>query len=239
MDNDLDFYNANRLKSFYLETLPSGTVEQQATWIMQQKHIGWLELDTLHPVEYTELDAYVDHRGHETHQGWSSFCIHGLGTDKTATAPSYGYDEFNAPYDFTDASTHFPRTVSYWKSFPAERFTRIRFMKLSAGGSISVHNDGYENLPQDFDPLDGILPINVAVIHPNDCEMVIEDCGSIPFSAGKVFLINVAKQHMVVNNSQKDRIHLIANLILGNKKKEFCELLVRSYEKCYRVQSKV
>lgn len=237
MDSDIKFYNSNAHKSFWLDSLPNGTVEEQATWIMKQTQLGWLELDMTHPVEYTDIDFYVDHRGHETHQRWSSFCIHGLGIDKTATANSYGYDEFSAPYDFTEAAKIFPRTVDFWKSFPAEKYTRIRFMKLAAGGSISVHDDGYDNLPDNFNPLDGILPINVAIVHPTNCEMIIEDCGSVPFAPGKLFLINVAKQHMVVNNSQQDRIHLIANLILGNKKQEFCKLLVKSYEKCYRIQS--
>ena len=108
-------------------------------------------------------------------------------------------------------------------------------MKIEAGGSISVHNDGYDDIPEDFDMLDGIIPINVAIIHPDQCDMVIEDSGVVPFSPSKVFLINVAKNHMVVNKSTHNRIHLIANIILGNKKDEFCKLLVESYEKHYRV----
>jgi len=235
-DLDIQFYKANKNKTFKLEQLPDGTYEYQAMWIMEQRHIGWLELECNHPVEiYNELEYYL-HRGHETHVGWSSVCLHGLGADKIATAPTYGYNEFTAPYTFTDISTYFPKTVEYWKKFPAERFTRIRFMKLEAGGSISVHNDNYENVPEDFNPLDGILPINVAIVHPDNCDMIIEDCGSVPFTSGKVFLINVAKNHMVVNNSNKDRIHLISNIILGNKRSEFCKLLVRSYEKCYNLQ---
>lgn len=227
---DTTFYNRNKNKSFLLDPLPTGTLEEQAKWIMQQKHIGWLELDNSHPIESRDMEFYP-HRGHETHNGWSSVCLHGLGEDKIATAPTYGYDEFNDLYDFTNISKYFPKTVEYWKNFPAERFTRIRFMKLKAGGSISVHNDNYENIPEDFNPLDGILPINVAIVHPDNCKMIIEDCGSVPFSAGKVFLINVAKNHMVVNNSSQDRIHLIANIILGNKRTEFCKMLVNSYVK--------
>lgn len=224
------FYNQNKNKRFFLDRLPSGTIEEQASWIMQQKDIGWLELNTVHPIESNDI-TYYPHRGHESHNGWSSVCLHGLGKDKTSTAPTYGYDEFSAPYKFTDISKYFPETVKYWKNFPAEKFTRIRFMKLKAGGSISVHNDNYENIPEDFNPLDGILPINVAVIHPTNCEMIIENCGCVPFRPGKVFLINVAKNHMVVNNSGEDRIHLIANIILGDSKLEFCKLLVDSYER--------
>jgi len=228
---DTKFYTENKSKSFTFAPLPDGTIEEQAKWIMQQKHIGWLELDNSHPIELIDNLNYYPHRGHETHTGWSSFCLHGLGEDKIATAPTYGYDEFEAPYKFTEISKNFPKTIDYWNNFPAEKFTRIRFMKIAANGSISVHNDGYDNVPENFDPLDGILPINVAIVHPKNCEMIIEDCGSVPFSPGKVFLINVAKNHMVVNKSNTDRIHLIANIILGNKKAEFCKMLVKSYVK--------
>lgn len=236
MDNlDFKFYNLNKDKTFKLNPLPAGNLEDQAKWIIEQKHIGWLELDCKHPVEVNNRLEYYQHRGHETHVGWSSVCLHGLGVDKIATAPTYGFDEFNAPYSFTEIAKLFPQTVKFWKNFPAQYFTRIRFMKISAGGSISVHNDAYENIPENFDMLDGILPVNVAITHPDPCEMVIEDCGTVPFSPGKVFIINVAKNHMVLNRSKEDRIHLIANIILGNKKRDFCKLLVDSYAKHHRI----
>jgi len=227
---DLQFYKLNKDKSFNLDPLPDGSVVEQAKWIMQQQHIGWLELDNQHPLE-VNYTKYYKHRGHEKHQGWSSVCLHGLGEDKVATADSYGLDEFNAPYTFTDVANFHPETVRYWKNFPCERFTRIRYMKLAAGGVISVHNDGYNDIPDGFNPLDGILPINVAIVHPDHCEMIIEDCGTVPFSPGKVFLVNVARNHMVVNKSNNDRIHLIANIILGNRKEQFCKMLVESYER--------
>jgi len=227
---DTQFYNEHKDKSFKLAPLPDGPLELQALWILDQKHIGWLELDNTHPLEVKYTGYYV-HRGHETHSGWSSFCLHGLGADKTCTADTYGFNEFEAPYAFTEEAKDFPQTVDYWKKFPCEGFTRIRYMKLDPGGSISVHNDDYKDVPPGFNPLDGILPINVAITHPDDCEMIIEDCGSVPFAPGKVFLINVAKNHMVVNKSNKERVHLIANIIIGNKRKEFCKLLVDSYVK--------
>jgi len=231
---DSKFYADNAEQTFELQPLPFGTVQEQAKWIMQQTHIGWLELNLTHPIEVQDIE-YYGHRGHETHTGWSSCCLHGLGVDKIATAPTYDHDEFTAPYEFTEIAEKFPSTVEFWKKFPAERFTRIRFMKIEAGGSISVHNDGYDDIPDDFDMLDGIIPINVAIVHPEQCDMVIEDSGIVPFAPSKVFLINVAKNHMVVNRSTHNRIHLIANIILGNKKDEFCKLLVESYEQHYRV----
>ena len=61
--------------------------------------LPWLELDmsfkpfTDH-VEFAKLEHhYVPHRDKETHTGWSSCCLHGLGVDKTQVAKEYGYDD--------------------------------------------------------------------------------------------------------------------------------------------------
>jgi aspartyl/asparaginyl beta-hydroxylase (cupin superfamily) len=104
-------------------------------------------------------------------------------------------------------------------------------MRVAAGGSINWHNDG--QLPEGIDPLISILPINVAVIHPQNCEMEIEGHGVVPWTEGKIIMLNISKNHAVFNRSGKDRIHMIANIILGNRKKEFAEMLVRCYNKQY------
>jgi hypothetical protein len=53
-------------------------------------------------------------------------------------------------------------------------------------------------------------------------------------------MVNIFNDHSVINNSSKDRIHLIAHCYLGNKRKEFCELIVNSYEKQHaKIQSQV
>ena len=46
-------------------------------------------------------------------------------------------------------------------------------------------------------------------------------------------MINISKEHAVYNNSSKPRIHMIANVILGNRTKEFCNMLVRCYTEQY------
>ena len=43
--------------------------------------------------------------------------------------------------------------------------------------------------------------------------------------------INILKNHRVVNNSNVDRIHMIAQAHIGNKRKAFNELLDRSIQK--------
>ena len=53
-------------------------------------------------------------------------------------------------------------------------------------------------------------------------------CGICDFSS-----FSDATTHSVVNNSSSPRMHMIAHCVIGNKKKEFAELVVRSYNKQY------
>jgi hypothetical protein len=198
--------------------------------------IPWLELDIPFDTNVWKQEAleaepfYKDYRESYS-EGWSNCCLHGLGVDKTYTADNYGYNEYNAPYAFTDLAYKCPNIIDFWKhQFPAERYTRIRFMKLDPWGSIKPHTDG--ELPEGIDPLLSILPINVAVIHPEKCEMLIED-KQVPWTEGKTIMINISKEHAVYNRSSKPRVHMIANVILGNRTKDFCDMLVRCYTNQY------
>jgi hypothetical protein len=199
-----------------------------------KKDLKWLELDIDIPVSdwKTEISSaenyYQEYRDTES-KGWSSCCLHGLAADKIYTADNYGLNEYDAPYNYTELSKHCPLITNFWKNvFPAERYTRIRFMKLESRGFIDWHDDG--TIPPGFDPLMSILPINVAITHPEHCNMMVED-QTVPWKEGKLFLINISKKHKVVNNSNFTRVHMIANVILGNRVNDFCELLVRSYNK--------
>jgi hypothetical protein len=75
------------------------------------------------------------------------------------------------------------------------------------------------------------VPINVAIMHPEDCHMTLEGHGTVPFQEGKAFIINIRNVHSFVNNSSSNRIHLIAHGVPGNRKEEFVELIARSYRK--------
>lgn len=198
--------------------------------------IPWLELDLTFPIDAwkqqsLEAEPYYQEYRDSASEGWASCCLHGLAVDKTYTADNYGYDEYHAPYQYTDLAYKVPLITDFWKNqFPAERYTRIRFMRIAPGGHIDWHNDG--QLPEGIDPLVSILPINIAIKHPANCTMQIED-KIVPWEDGKVFMLNISKNHAVVNHSSKPRIHMIANIILGNRTKEFCEMLVRCYTKQY------
>lgn len=198
--------------------------------------IPWLELDLEFNADVWRQQALEAEQFYQEYResygtGWESCSLHGLGVDKIHTADNYGYDEYHAPYQYTDLAYKCPVITDFWKNqFPAERYTRIRFMKLKPWGCINWHDDG--KLPEDIDPLLSILPINLAISHPSNCEMIVGD-KVVPWSNGKIIMINISERHAVFNRSSKDRIHMIANVILGNQTKEFCDMLVRCYTKQY------
>ena len=123
-----------------------------------------------------------------------------------------------------------PTAKKFWEDFPAEKYSRIRFMKLKPAGMIDWHNDD-PGTPLPDDLCEYLIPINVAVLHPALCYMEIEPEKILPWKHGKVFLVNILKNHRVINNSNVDRIHMIAQAHIGNKRKAFNELLDRSIQK--------
>jgi len=208
---------------------------EQARKILRSD-IPWLELDISFNADIWKQQAleaephYQEYREGYS-EGWGGCCLHGLGIDKTYTADRYGYNEYHAPYQYTDLAYKCPVITDFWKNqFPAERYTRIRFMKLAPWSNINWHTDG--EIPLDMDPLLSILPINIAIAHPNNCEMFIED-KKVPWKEGKIIMINISKKHAVFNRSSKPRVHMIANIILGHRTAEFCEMLVRCYNNQY------
>ena len=87
--------------------------------------LPWIQLDMdfgpyADENEFNKIDKhYVAHRENESHKGWSSCCLHGLGIDKTQVAKEYGYDdELNAPYEWTELSQIAPAAKLFWKKFP-------------------------------------------------------------------------------------------------------------------------
>jgi hypothetical protein len=208
----------------------------QARKILRNTNLSWLELDLDFSLDVWKSESvsaeqhYQEYRDSDS-RGWASCCLHGLDIDKIYTADKYNLDEYTAPYRYTELADKCPSITNFWKNqFPAERYTRIRFMKVGADGYIDWHNDGV--LPPNIDPLQSILPINLAIVHPKECEMKIDN-DTVPWKEGKIIMINISKQHAVFNRSSQDRIHMIANVILGNRTEEFCNMLVRCYNKQY------
>lgn len=206
--------------------------EALVRWLFSDpKRIDWLEIKV--PFDTTKWGEeasrvepyYVKHRGAEEHDGWSSCCLHGLGVDKTNGYEFY--QDADSGYDWTELTTVTPTITEFWKSFPAESYKRIRFMKLAAGGKINLHRDCEPEDLKGLDPFEHDLALNLAIVHPEGCIMKVNN-KVVPWVSGMSILLNVSKDHEVVNNSDQDRIHMIAHFKVGNRKDEFCEMVNRS-----------
>ena len=107
-------------------------------------------------------------------------------------------------------------------------------MELEPESAITPHSDMPGRLPGEagMDMLDFGVPVNIAVVHPADCYMVLEGYGIVPFKEGKAFIVNIRNFHSVINFSKQSRIHVIGHSYgYGNKLEDFANLIVRSYEK--------
>jgi hypothetical protein len=152
---------------------------------------------------------------HRYGNGWKSLTLYGLGSDKTQHHDEYGYaDRPLHLYNWTDIADQCPVTKQWLEQFPCGQYHRVRFMWLEPKSRIPEHADG---------GISGLCNINVALDHPEDCNMVL-DGKVIPYENGTAFFIDTGYPHHVTNNSEKDRIHLIIHgrFIYNNK---FMELM--------------
>jgi pyruvate-formate lyase-activating enzyme/uncharacterized cupin superfamily protein len=158
--------------------------------------------------------------------GWKGLTLFGLSHSHTELLSDYGIPETDENIrrycSFTDICQKLcPETFNFLKNnIGYNRFTRVRYMLLEPGGSISPHRD-QENL--------GFGSLNIVLSHPDGCHFFVEEGGEIPLSPGDAFLFANGYRHCVVNNSSQPRIHI---LIHGHAEPAFWNpLLVRSFEK--------
>ena len=150
---------------------------------------------------------FVKYRDSETeyqHQGWHSLSLYGLAHNLPGAYDAYGYSDGESAgkdYIWTKAAELCPITYKWLTEvFPSNRFGRVRFMLLEAGGHISPHTDA---------PISHIEPVNIALHNPKECVWHWSDNTTLDFKNGDVYAMNIGIEHSVVNNSQEDRYHLI------------------------------
>jgi hypothetical protein len=237
----LDFYNKNKNCKWDMKPLPTfDNIEEAARWILLNG-FAWIELDVEINIDLLKEESkyctnyLVPHREGDNHLDWKSCCIHGIDVDKTGIWNKYVSTELDANYHWTNLSDTVRYTTEFWKSLPFEKYARVRYMQVGAMGHVSPHADFDISLLKDsnFDIFNNIIPINLAIYHPDDCFMTLNDLGIVPWRDGKIIFVNISNTHSVINLSQLPRLHMIGHGIPGIRKKEFCELLVRSYNKQY------
>jgi len=173
----------------------------------------YLKLDV--PMPYNEMlaeafaliDKFSPHRsGDYGHEGWESLTLHGLGWDKHENWSDYGYKKGkDASKDmiWTEIADLCPITTKWLKEvFPCKKYGRVRFMLLRAGGRIDLHNDRPSGMRL-------IENINVALNNPTGCKWIWGDGEELIMEQGGVYAMNLSYDHMLVNNSNEDRMHMI------------------------------
>jgi hypothetical protein len=150
-------------------------------------------------VGHRQKDQHLSYR----HEGWSAITLHGINSTSTENFEQYGFtSEEDADYNWTEVCELFPRCVEFLKSLGYTKYSRVRIMKLKAGGYIMPHVDG---------PGRVFGPLNIAINNPQGCEFYFKDRGRVPFKQGQGFFLDIGREHIVWNNSGEDRYHFIVH----------------------------
>jgi len=164
-------------------------------------------------------DLYFNHRSQDKkkgygHAGWQSLTLHGIDKHKTEHYSKYGFSSATeAGYHWTDACERVPNLYKFLSSLPFTEFDRVRIMRLAPGGYIMPHSDN--KFQRAFSPL------NIAINNPDGCHFVFKNRGIVPFKAGTGLVLDVGTEHIVINNSNEVRYHVIVH---GNYDKGFYSL---------------
>lgn len=169
-----------------------------------------------HFIEYHQGNDY-------RHKGWFSLPLHGLGDDKVLSWKGYGYtDGHKAAEDmhWTKWSNLCPITTNWLRdTFPSNKYGRVRFMLLEAGGFIAPHTDG---------DVRALEAVNVALNNPIGCNWIWKDGSTVPFIPGDAYALNISYEHEVKNESNEDRYHLIIHHY--DSTEEWIKLMTTSME---------
>lgn len=192
-------------------------------YICNNSGLPWLKLKLQVPVndiykEYLKCKSlFVKHRNKDTwanisHSEWYSATLYGVDTNITTQSE----DEHN----WTDLKKYCPTTKEWIEqNFIIDDSTgRIRFMLLKPGGYILPHKDRDNT---------GLKEINVAIKQPEGCIFRFLDKGNIPFKAGDAFIIDTSNRHLVWNNTNEDRLHIILHTKISD------EIIEKSYADCF------
>jgi hypothetical protein len=144
---------------------------------------------------------------------WHGLALRALDGDptKAAVAPSPGTNQ-DQRYATTPVAERCPQTMALLHELlDWDQCRAVAFLALSPRSRIATHVD---------DPQHEVMrSLNVALNMPAGCEFVIdvEPDGrpgpftrTVPFRPGVAMVVNVARQHHLVNDSDTVRIHVVA-----------------------------
>lgn len=163
--------------------------------------IGTIPVDEVYKEFIKIKHLLVDHRSYESNIGWKSICLHGISPETTNHWSTLGLTEC-PKHNWTSISDLCPVTKKWLSGVFPNCNGRIRFMLLEPGGYIDLHSDYKE--PK-------LAPVNISITQPLGCDFIWEDWGTHPWETGQAYLMNVYYKHKVVNQSARDRLHIIAD----------------------------
>lgn len=213
----LKFIKDNEFKQWSPTAFPTDLWKSNWPWAPIVKNVDQdIIKKELERLEY----FFVPHREKDKinsygHEGWSAVTLHGLDYDKTEHYDQYGHTSEKF-YKWTEVCEYCPYIIDLIKSLPYRSFGRVRIMKLSPGGYIMPHSDGPGRI---------FGPVNFALTQPEGCKFIFKDYGVVPFKVGRGFMLDIGIPHIVVNDSNENRYHII---IHGNPTPEMINLIKQS-----------
>jgi hypothetical protein len=176
-------------------------------WICASSGLPWLRLnlDVPHANILNEADRMygqaVLHRsddsfGQYQNSGWKSLTLYGSAPEITENS--------DLDKSWTSIAEQCPHTVEFIKNnfIITNNTGRIRFMWLDPGGYILPHQDRITP---------GFFETNIAINQPSECKFRFLEYGTVPFETGTAFMVDISNRHLVVNNSDQIRTHVIVH----------------------------
>ena len=143
---------------------------------------------------------------------WRGLALRALDGDPTKAAVAVSPADQDQRYATTPVAARCPRTMALLEAvLDWEQCRAVAFLELAPRSRIATHVD---------DPQHEVMrSVNFALNMPPGCEFVI-DCEPdgrpgpftrpVPLQPGVGMIVNVARSHYVVNNSDVPRIHIVA-----------------------------
>jgi hypothetical protein len=172
----------------------------------------YLDLDVIFPYNTMLEEAkalrhrFIAHRD-STSDGWYGLVLHGLDEHKTGAWKDYGITDHNQASEqmhWTEAADLAPVTKDYFiNTFPCNKYSRVRFMLLEAGGYIDFHSDSKGPI---------IDNISFVLNSPKGFEWRWQDGSpNLDMIPGHAYAMNIHYHHGLWNNSNEDRYFIIAS----------------------------
>ena len=174
------------------------------------------EIDTIRP--------FAQHYSHyNKRHSWTAFALKGYKKDDPEfiikpAEMSKKWKAENADLlrnipEWTNVAGHFKKTIEIAKSFG--RFDRVRFMKLEAGGELSRHADITD---REAGVKKGkVMRVHIPIYTNENVTFYAWDIRGERITKvleeGKVYYLDQRKPHRVTNRSDKERVHLVIDVI--------------------------